>query len=89
MGRIRWLSAVTGTLCAALLFATSAGAAVTAPVQVTGPSPFAIGCAGAGHDETGTLSEEGEVEPWIAVDQSSTANPGAQRRRRLAAGPLE
>ena len=68
MGTIRWLSAVTGTLGAALLFATSAGAAVTAPVQVTGPSPFAIGCAGAGHDESGTLSENGEVEPWIAVD---------------------
>jgi hypothetical protein len=75
MGTIRWLSAVTGTIGAALLLATSAGASVTAPVQVTGPSPFAIGCAGAGHDESGTVSEEGEVEPWIAVDQSSTGNP--------------
>jgi hypothetical protein len=58
----------------ALAIAAPAGASVTAPVQVTGPSPFAIGCAGAGHDSTGTLNEEAEVEPWVAVDQTDPRN---------------
>jgi hypothetical protein len=29
------------------------------------PSPFAVGCAGPGHDNTGRLNEEAEVEPWV------------------------
>jgi hypothetical protein len=79
MGEIRLLSAVIGSLAAALLFATSAGAAVTAPAQVTGVapnpmSPFAVDCAGPGHDQTGTLSENGEVEPWIAVDPDHSSD---------------
>jgi hypothetical protein len=58
----------------ALAIAAPAGAAVTAPVQVTGPAPSAIGCAGAGHDSTGTLNEEADVEPWVAVDQTDPRN---------------
>jgi hypothetical protein len=67
-----------GTLMAclgvALFAASSAGASVTAPVQVTGDSPFQPGCAGPGHDPTGTLSENGEVEPWVAVDPANSNN---------------
>ena len=57
---------------AGLLAAAPALGAVTPPVQVTGASPFPIGCAGPGHDPTGAVSENGEVEPWVAVDP---ANP--------------
>jgi hypothetical protein len=43
-------------------------------VQVTGSSPFVRGCASAGRDTTGTLYEEGEVEPWVAVDPTDPNN---------------
>jgi Neuraminidase (sialidase) len=87
MANIRWLSAFVGTLTAFVLFAASAGAAVTAPVQVTGPSPFAIGCAGAGHDQSGTLNENGEVEPWVAVDPTAGGNvAGAWQQDRWSDG---
>jgi hypothetical protein len=59
-------------LGAAALVASPAMGAVSPLVQVTGASPFAVGCAGSGHDTTGTLFEQGEVEPWVAVDP---ANP--------------
>jgi hypothetical protein len=72
MRGLRGLMAVGACGVAGLVGAGSAQAAVSAPAQVTGPSPFAIGCAGAGHDPTGTLYENGEVEPWVAVDP---ANP--------------
>src|SRR5436190_1320470 len=54
--------------------ASSATASVTAPVQVTSGSPFAPGCAGPGHDPTGTLNENAEVEPWVAVDRGDSSN---------------
>jgi hypothetical protein len=61
-------------LVGALATASAAGASVTTPVQVTGTSPFPIGCAGAGHDPTGTLSENAEVEPWVAVDPANSSH---------------
>src|ERR687888_1696560 len=71
--KVLWrLGALMACLGVALLVAPGAGASVTTPVQVTGPSPFVPGCAGPGHDPTGTLFENGEVEPWVAVDP---ANP--------------
>ncbi len=71
----------------AAILASSAAAAVTAPAAVTGPSPFAIGCAGAGHDPTGTVSEEGEVEPWVAVDPADPLNvAGAWQQDRWSDG---
>ena len=80
-----------GTLMAcigiALIAATTAGASVTAPVQVTGDSPFAPGCAGSGHDPTGTLYENGEVEPWVAVDPANPNNiSGAWQQDRWSDG---
>jgi hypothetical protein len=74
MSRRYGLVALIGCVGAAIISPAPAGAAVTAPVQVTGSSPFAVGCAGAGHDSTGALSEEAEVEPWVAVDQGDPAN---------------
>ena len=71
----------------ALAIAAPAGATVTAPVQVTGPSPFVPGCAGAGHDSTGTLNEEAEVEPWVAADPTDPNNvAGAWQQDRWSDG---
>jgi hypothetical protein len=71
----------------ALGIAAPAGAAVTAPVQVTGPSPFAPGCAGAGNDSTGMLNEEAEVEPWVAADPKDPRNvAGAWQQDRWSDG---
>jgi hypothetical protein len=61
-------------VAAALVAASAAAASVKTPVQVTGDSPFALGCAGPGHDQTGTLYENGEVEPWVAVDPTDSSN---------------
>jgi hypothetical protein len=69
-----YAKALFAAIVGALAIAAPAGASVTAPVQVTGPSPFGIGCAGAGHDSTGEVSEEAEVEPWVAVDQTDPNN---------------
>jgi hypothetical protein len=68
----------------ALLSATAAlavaapGWALTpsAPAPVTSGSPFPVLCAGAGHDPTGNLYEDAEVEPWVSVDQLNTAHVG-------------
>ena len=71
----------------AAILASAAAAAVTSPIPVTGPSPFAVGCAGAGHDSSGTLSEEGEVEPWVAVDPADPLNvAGAWQQDRWSDG---
>jgi hypothetical protein len=74
--------------CGALLVGTSsAGAAVSPLRQVTGASPFAVGCAGAGHDNTGTLNEEAEVEPWVAVDPAAPSHvAGAWQQDRWSDG---
>ena len=73
--KLLWrLGALVACLGVALLVAPAAGAAVSTPVQVTGDSPFVPGCAGAGHDQTGTLFENGEVEPWVAVDPANPMN---------------
>jgi hypothetical protein len=72
---------------AALATASPAAAAVSPLVQVTGATPFAIGCAGPDHDPTGTVYENDEVEPWVAVDP---ANPdhiaGAWQQDRFSDG---
>jgi hypothetical protein len=81
------LGALATAALAAAVLATSAAAAVTAPIPVTGPSPFAPGCAGTGHDTTGTLNEQGEVEPWVAVDPADPANvAGAWQQDRWSDG---
>jgi hypothetical protein len=73
--KLLWrLGTLMACLAVALLVAPTAGASVTAPVQVTGTSPFVPGCAGAGHDPTGNLYENGEVEPWVAVDPANPNN---------------
>src|SRR3954467_423883 len=74
MQKARGLGALVVCVAAAAVLASPAGAAVTPPNQVTGDSPFAPGCAGAGHDTTGTLYEEGEVAPWVAVDPAGPNN---------------
>jgi hypothetical protein len=73
MSASRVVGALAGTF-AALILASPAGASVSTPTLVTGLSPFAVGCAGPGHDPTGTLFEEGEVEPWVAVDPANPQN---------------
>jgi hypothetical protein len=74
--------------CAAALVAASPAAAVVSPlVQVTGASPFAIACAGPGHDPTGTLYENAEVEPWVAVDPADPDHiAGAWQQDRWSDG---
>jgi hypothetical protein len=62
------LAALAACAVAALVAASPAAAVVSPLVRVTGASPFAIGCAGQGHDPTGTVYENDEVEPWVAVD---------------------
>src|SRR5918911_854431 len=74
MRTLRRLGGLVVCVGAALLAASPAGASVTTPVQVTGSSPFVPGCAGPGHDPTGRLYEEGEVEPWVAVDPADASN---------------
>jgi hypothetical protein len=72
---------------AALLAASPVAAAVSSPVQVTGPSPFAIACAGPGHDPTGTVYENDEVEPWVAVDPADPDHiAGAWQQDRWSDG---
>jgi len=70
MQRVRSLAALVASGAAALAAASPAAAAVSPLVQVTGASPFPPGCAGSGHDRTGNVYENGEVEPWVAVDQA-------------------
>ena len=83
----RVVAAVAIVAATAAILASAAAAAVTAPIPVTGPSPFLPGCAGAGHDSTGTLSEEAEVEPWVAVDQTDPLNvAGAWQQDRWSDG---
>jgi hypothetical protein len=73
--RLLWrLGTLMAFLGMALLAAPTAGASVSGPVQVTGDSPFVPGCASEGHDPTGTVSENGEVEPWVAVDPANPNN---------------
>src|SRR5436190_4969583 len=82
----RVVGALAGTV-AALILASPAGASVSAPTLVTGASPFAVGCAGPGHDLTGTLFEQGEVEPWVAVDPANPQNvAGAWQQDRWSNG---
>ena len=72
---------------AALLAAGTASAAVSPLRQVTGASPFVPGCAGPGHDPTGRLNENAEVEPWVAVDPAAPNNvAGAWQQDRWSDG---
>ena len=50
----------------------AAVAATTAPVTISGTSPFTVGCSG--HDEPGTIYMDTEVEPWITVNPANTLN---------------
>jgi hypothetical protein len=87
MPKLRGLAALVACGVAALLAASPAGAAVSPLVRVTGPSPFAIGCAGEGHDPTGTVHEEDEVEPWVAVDPADPDHiAGAWQQDRWSDG---
>jgi hypothetical protein len=81
------LTAIATTCGVSLVCASAAGAAVSPLRQVTGASPFAIGCAGAGHDNTGRLNEQAEVEPWVAVDPAAPAHvAGAWQQDRWSNG---
>jgi hypothetical protein len=72
---------------AAAFVAVSPAAAVSPLVQVTGLSPFAIGCAGKGHDPTGTVHANDEVEPWVAVDPADPDHiAGAWQQDRWSDG---
>jgi hypothetical protein len=83
----RGLAAMLACGAAALAGAAPAAAAVSPLVRVTGASPFAIGCAGADHDPTGTVYENGEVEPWVAVDPADPAHvAGAWQQDRWSDG---
>jgi hypothetical protein len=87
MQALRGLAASVACGAAALAAASPAAAAVSPLVQVTGASPFAIGCAGPDHDPTGTVYENGEVEPWIAVDPADPDNiAGAWQQDRFSDG---
>jgi len=81
------LTATAAACGVSLVCASSAGAAVSPLRQVTGASPFAIGCAGPGHDNTGRLNEDAEVEPWVAVDPAAPAHvAGAWQQDRWSDG---
>jgi hypothetical protein len=72
---------------AALVAAPAAAASVSPLVQVTGASPFAVGCAGQGHDPTGSVYENDEVEPWVAVDPADPEHlAGAWQQDRWSDG---
>jgi hypothetical protein len=84
---LRGLAALVAYGAAALVAASPAGASVSPLVRVTGPSPFAIGCSGPGHDPSGTVHENGEVEPWVAVDPADPDHiAGAWQQDRWSDG---
>jgi BNR repeat-like domain len=74
MSKLGGVSTLILCAVAATCAASPAAATVTAPVKITGDSPFVPGCAGAGHDQSGDLNENGEVEPWVAVDPTDSMN---------------
>jgi hypothetical protein len=70
---------------AALVLAVPASATTPAPVQVTGPSPYA-GCT-AGLDSGGVLYPDSEVEPSVAVNPTNPNNVvGAYQQDRWSDG---
>ena len=84
--RRRALAALMACAGAALA-ADPAPASVSPLVQVTGASPFRVGCAGSGHDPTGTVYENDEVEPWVAVDPADPDHlAGAWQQDRWSDG---
>jgi hypothetical protein len=84
---LRGLAVLVACAATALVAASPGAAAVSPLVQVTSPSPFAIGCAGPKHDPTGTVSENGEVEPWVAVDPADPDHiAGAWQQDRWSDG---
>src|SRR5579859_4894207 len=70
-GAMRLLRSATA-LAAGLVFATAptASASRSAPVLVSGPSPYA-GCAGSDAGQPGRDYLNGEAEPYVAVDPVS------------------
>jgi hypothetical protein len=85
--RLRGLAAVVTCGAAGFAAPSPAAAAVSPLVQVTGASPFAMGCAGPGHDPTGTVYENDEVEPWVAVDPADPDHiAGAWQQDRWSDG---
>jgi hypothetical protein len=87
MKRLRGLAALVACGAAALVAASPAAATVSPLVQVTGASPFAIACAGPDHDPTGTVYENDEVEPWVAVDPADPDHiAGAWQQDRWSDG---
>lgn len=82
-----WRAAIGLAAFFALAAAPSAGAAltITPPQAVSGPSPFAPGCSG--RPETGTNYENGEVEPWLTVNQANLSQvSGAWQQDRWSNG---
>jgi len=67
----------------AVLALSSAGAALAAPVRVSGPSPFATCTIGG----PGTNFVNAEVEPWVAVNPANPSNViGAWQQDRWSNG---
>jgi hypothetical protein len=68
-GAMRLLG-LAAPLAAGLLLATAlnASASVSAPVLVSGPSPYA-GCASSDAGQPGHEYPNGEAEPYVAVDR--------------------
>jgi hypothetical protein len=83
----RALTAIVASAGAALAVAPAAPASVSPLVQATGSSPFTVGCAGSGHDPTGTVYQNDEVEPWVAVDPANPVHlAGAWQQDRWSDG---
>jgi hypothetical protein len=85
--KLRVLAPLVAFGAAVFTAASPAAAAVSPLVRVTGPSPFAFGCAGPGHDRTGRVHENDEVEPWVAVDPADPDHiAGAWQQDRWSDG---
>ena len=66
---------LVGAAALALAAAGPAFGATSAPMPISGPSPFTPACSG--HDEPGTNYPGTEVEPWISVNPSNSNNIAA------------
>src|SRR5947208_8060537 len=86
MTALRGFAALIVCLVGVLVGAAPGFASVSTPVPVTGSSPFAVGCAGPGHDPTGTLFQNGEVEPWVATDPATGSVAGNWQQDRWSDG---
>jgi BNR repeat-like domain len=67
----RVIAPFTLLLVVLTIVATTSAALALTPVTVSGPSPYA-GCSTAG--QTGTVSVNAEVEPWVSVNPANSQN---------------